>query len=66
MGFLKSFFAVDNSVNEQTVNGAFWGAVAVVGWVVKAFGVESISNEMLYMALSASLSSFMISGFKKV
>jgi hypothetical protein len=65
MKWLRSFFAVDNEVNEDTVAGVFWGIVAFVFFVLRAFNVASITDEMLYMTLGASLASLGIGGFKR-
>ena len=63
--WIRSFFAVDNEVNEQTVAGVFWGIVALAAFVVRMFGVEAVTSEMLYIATGASLACFGISGLKK-
>ena len=65
MNWIKSFFAVDNAVNEDTVAGVFWGLVAFVAFTVRAFGVQTITDEMLYMTLGASLAALGIGGFKR-
>lgn len=64
MNWLKSFFAVDNEVNEDTVVGTLLLFVAIGGWVAKALGVDAITQEMLYIVFGASLAAFGIGGFK--
>lgn len=64
--WIKSFFAVDNSVNEQSVIGVFWAAVSVVLLVFKLINKETLDTELIYMTLSSSLLAFGIGGFKKV
>ena len=65
MKTIRAFFAVDNSVNEHTVMGAFWTLVSVGVIVAKACGVESLDSNVLYITLGASLGCFGIGGFKK-
>lgn len=65
MNWIRSFFAVDNQVNEDTVAGVFWGIVAAIAYGARVFGVETITDEMLYMALGASLAALGIGGFKR-
>lgn len=65
MSWIKSFFAVDNQVNEDTVAGVFWGVVAFAAFVLRAVGIETITDEMLYMSLGASLAALGIGGFKR-
>ena len=65
MNWIKSFFAVDNAVNEDTVAGVFWGLVAFAFFLLRVFGVTSVTDEMLYMTLGASLAALGIGGFKR-
>jgi uncharacterized membrane protein len=65
MNWIRQFFAVDNQVNEDTVAGVFWGMVAFVFFVLRAVGIVSITDEMLYMTLGASLAALGIGGFKR-
>jgi len=63
--WLRSFFAVDNEVNEQTVAGVYFGLLALAVFIVRMAGVETVTAEMLYIPTAASLACFGISGFKK-
>ena len=64
--WLKSFFAVDNSVNEQSVIGALWTSVSLVLIVLKLVNKELLETELIYMTLSSALLAFGIGGFKRV
>ena len=68
MGIIKwftQFLAVDNSVNEHTVNGVYWAAVSTILIGCKVFGIDAVTTEMLYITVGASLASFGIAGFKR-
>ncbi len=64
--WIKSFFAVDNNVNEQTVMGVFWTIVATAVIVLHVAGVERTELELILTMQGASLLCFGISGFKRI
>ncbi len=64
--WIKSFFAVDNNVNEQTVMGVFWTIVATTVIVLHVAGVERTELELILTMQGASLLCFGISGFKRI
>ncbi len=64
--WIKSFFAVDNNVNEQTVVGVFWTILATTGIVPHVVGVKNTELELILTMQGASLLCFGISGFKRM
>ncbi len=64
--WIKSFFAVDNNVNEQTVMGVFWTILATTGIVLHIVGVKNTELELILTMQGASLLCFGISGFKRI
>ncbi len=64
--WIKSFFAVDNKVNEQTVVGVFWGGVASILVVLYVMDVGKADLELVLTVLGAQLLCFGISGFKRI
>ncbi len=64
--WIKSFFAVDNNVNEQTVMGVFWTIVATTVIILHVAGVERTELELILTMQGASLLCFGISGFKRI
>ncbi len=63
--WIKSFFAVDNTVNEQSVIGVFWGFVSFVLVILHVAGVEKAGIDLLIMSSSSMLLCFGIAGAKK-
>ncbi len=64
--WIKSFFAVDNNVNEQTVVGVFWTIFSTVAIVLHIVGVRNTELELILTMQGASLLCFGISGFKRM
>ena len=64
--WFKRFFAVDNSINEQSVVGVFWMAVSLALLILKVVGVPTVGLDVIGVTVSASLLSFGIAGFKRV
>lgn len=63
--WFKRFFAMDNSINEQSVMGVFWAAVAFLLIIVTVIFKEAVGIELVGTTLAASLLCFGISGFKR-
>ena len=63
--FIAAFFAVDNTVNEQSVVGVFWGTIALVLVVLSVIGLGEVTLDLILTTLGASLLAFGIAGFKR-
>ena len=63
--WISAFFANDNRINEQSVVGVYWGAVATVLLVLHVAQVGQVGIDVLVLAASAMLLSFGIAGLKK-
>ncbi len=60
--WLKSFFAVDNKVNENTVIGVIFGAALLVAVFFKGLGV---AQEAIYTLAGMTMACFGLSLGKK-
>ncbi len=64
--WIKSFFAVDNNVNEQTVVGVYLLILSTVVVIAHITGSEKAGIDVIISLLSAMLLCFGISGFKRI
>ncbi len=64
--WVKSFFAVDNKVNEQAVVGVFWGFIAVILIVMHVADIGKADLDLVLTVLGAQLLCFGIAGFKRI
>ena len=62
--WIKRFFAVDNSVNEQAVIGALWCAVTLALIICRLVTLP-VDMDLIWTTMSGSLLAFGVGGFKK-